>query len=273
MNAVCQGNFVVYDFLLADDVVDGCGWTYGALDVIGRDVDIWYCDQPPTELLGRDCISLVGSLTLIFTQPYGADVEAPRLGAYLDLLRLNNLNQIEGDLNIVNAGTLMSPKLPFSDVVFLPRLRRVSTLRLNDKNPSMGFPPLFSRLSGLVTVEQANYLEISSQGFVDLNSFWGLKCVNLGVFVQNNKVLASFDGLQNVKSVGESRSVNESVLPMVIKDNLVLANLSALSRPAGCGSNGVGGHQRGELDIALRTCPKIATWSSLCMYVQDGRCS
>ncbi len=220
----------------------------------------------------RDCLSLVGSLTLVFTLPIWADVEAPRLGAYLNLLRLNNLRQIEGDLNIVNAGTFMSPKLPFTDVVFLPRLKRVSTIRLNDRNPSMGVTTMFRKLSGFVSVEQANYIEIVNQGFADLTCFLGLKCVNLGMFVHNNTILASFNGLQNLKSVGESRSANDTILPMVVKDNLVLANLSALSRAAGCPNNGVGGHQRGELDIALRSCPKIATWSSLCTYVQDGRC-
>ncbi len=275
MCAACRGNFAVYDFLLANDPLYGCGWAAATLEqAMDPSADINDCFHPPSQLGGVQCLSLVGSLTLIITQPHGSlEVSAPRLGEYLELLGLNKLVQIEGELNILNAGTLATPKLPFSDVSFLPNLRRAISLRLNDANPSRGVSAMFSRLGGLVNLEEVEYLQINNQSLADLTSFQGLKCINIAMSIENNTVLSSLNGLQNLHSVGAFPYTTAAPRALLVRDNPALASLTALAQAAGCKGDGSRSDQRQNVSISVKRCPvPIASWSSLCSYLKDGTC-
>jgi hypothetical protein len=273
---VCRGSFVVYDFLSPNISIDGCGWAAGTFEEVsnlGPDVRYFDC-YPPDEVLdvGGKCTSLIGDLTLISTQGRDMTLGASQLGSYLDRLGLNDLIQIEGRLIVDNQGTLKSIDLPFGDVVFLPKLKRVSILRLSDKNPSMGAPAIFSKLGGFANLEQTDYLQIFNQNLPDFSSFRGLKCVNFGMFVDNNTAITSFTGLENLLGVGLSPGSSE--IPLVVIGSPILTILSALSEVAGCQGVGVGSiaTQLLYISIPLQSCV-IVSWSSLCLYIQTGKCT
>jgi hypothetical protein len=263
----------VYDFLLADNPEYGCGWAYATMEqAIDSNTDINDCFHPPSELRGLQCLSLVGSLTLILTQPLeSSGISAPRLGEYLQLLGLNKLIQIEGEVNILNAGTLATPRLPFSDVVFLPNLRRAFSLRLNDANPSMGVSSMFSRLGGFANLEEVEYLQIVSQSLADLTSFQGLKCINRAMSIEKNTVMTSLNGLENVLRVGASPYSMGA--PLLVRDNPALASLSALAQAAGCKGDGSGSDQGQTISLSIQQCRvPIVSWSGLCSHLRNGTC-
>ncbi len=271
VDAVCNaGNAItVLDLLFGHAA--GCRWVLSEPEALRDLSDFRSCDTPPFR---EPCQSLKHSLTLVFTQLRGERaLAAPQMATFLKILGLQKLIEIEGDLRIINLGTDGDPRLPFDTDAFLPHLQRVSRLTMQDANPNMGLPPLFSGIGiGLSNVQQLDILSISGQGFASLEAFAGLKCVATGIAIARNSRLATLKGLQALDVIGYDGGPGTQLF---ISDNPMLAqgsDLAALSRVAGC-QGSASGIARDPIWVNVPPCANpIVTWAMLCGYITAGTC-
>jgi hypothetical protein len=249
---------------------DGCRWFVGTLeDMKDLTVNIMPCT---TEIFPHQhCKVIKNDLTLAFFQNF-PDLGKPQMTQSLDILGLSKVVQVDGDLNIINFGTSTSQGLPLGDMQFFPDLRRVHRLNLRDNNVKLGQQPMFSSMSGFKNLEEVDVLQISNQGFSNLSSFVGLKCVATGIAVLNNPRLVTLAGLLALELVGYDVSPGSKI---IITGNPMLDDgsaFAALGRAAHCpGYSGI--YPADPITVTVRSCTTpLLSWAMLCDFLADTTC-
>jgi hypothetical protein len=272
--ADCRGKDITILDFLAPAGVDGCRWFVGSLkDLRDLTPDIFTCILPifPKQ---PNCTFFRNDLTLAFSQ-FSPEIGQTDMAKNLVQLGLSKIVQVDGDLNIFNFGTSTSQGLPLGDMQFFPDLRRAHRINLRDNNVQVGQQPMFSSMSGFQNLEQVDVLQITSQGFSNLLSFAGLKCVATGIAILNNPTLATLDGLSALEDVGYNNAPGNKT---IITDNPKLVNVSAfapLKGAAHCpGPNSKNPADRADpIRIKVGSCnAPIVTWAMLCDFLADATC-
>lgn len=221
------------------------------------------------------CKSLVQELYIVYLNP-STSVGPARTGEFLTALGLNDITHHLKNVNIYALNVSRTSDMS----VFLPRLKYVyGTLDVHDYNRERGYTfSYISQLPGLVSLQYAGNLLLTSTSFVDMTSFAGLKCLNQTLALASNPRLTSLTGLEALDTFWSPAGTdNDKIVFGAVSNQLSSPNaFRPVARAAGCPSAGFSIPDQQNTYVIVDGCPPstiITSLTGLCKYISGpGGC-
>eukprot|EP00884_Botryococcus_braunii_P012379 jgi/Botrbrau1/21141/Bobra.0061s0035.1 len=175
------------------------------------------------------------------------------------------MNYLGGNLR-VSCNGLTAPLSPsmFNNLQFVGG----SIIALDNANP-----PQLRSIGGLANLQQVGgAVLLTRTRFEDMRSFSGLQCVGSLIYISDNPLLGSLDGLNALNAVNY-RQIFFNPPTLYVQGNNILGNggssITALTKVARCGN----GFPPLAPMIKVTGCRKnLTTWAETCVYIYASQC-